>query len=322
MSNILITSVGRRVSLVKAFIKELKLTNEQGQVFVTEALPELSAAAQVAHRAFKICKIDNDHYIDALYKICIENDVEVIIPTLDTELPILSKKYKKFLAANIKIVLSDKKLIRKSRNKLRTHKLFEKLGVSTAKIYSKVKYKLPLFIKPINGSNSSDNYIIKNKNQISKHQIESHSLHFFEYLDHDIYDEYTCDLYYNKESMLKCVIPRKRMEIRAGEVSKGITKRNEVKTFLDENFSFLKGARGCVTVQLFMHKVTKDIKGIEINPRFGGGFPLSYLAGGNYPKWIIQEYILNEDLDYFDDWKADLLMLRYDDEILVNDYKE
>ncbi|NMH88167.1 ATP-grasp domain-containing protein [Flavivirga algicola] len=321
MSHILITSAGRRVSLVRAFIKELKEIDERSQVFVTDAAPKLSAAAQIAHKAFEICKIDNDNYIDALYKICLENKVEVIIPTLDTELTILSKNHEKFLAANIKIVLSDEKLIKKCRNKLKTHKLFKKLGVGTAKIYSKIKYKLPLFIKPINGSNSSNNFIIKNKNQISKYQLESNILHFFEYLDHDIYDEYTCDLYYNKTGELKCAIPRKRIEIRAGEVSKGLTKKNEVKMFLDQNFSFLKGARGCITVQLFMHKETKDIKGIEINPRFGGGFPLSYLAGGNYPKWIIQEYILNEDLNYFDDWKTDLLMLRYDDEILVNDYK-
>ncbi|TGV01584.1 ATP-grasp domain-containing protein [Flavivirga rizhaonensis] len=322
MSNILITSAGRRVSLVKAFIKELKLIDEQGQVFVTDALPELSAAAQVAHKAFEICKIDSNRYIDVLYKICIKNKVEVIIPTLDTELLILSENHEKFLEANIKIVLSDKALIKKSGNKLKTHKLFEKIGVGTSKIYSKNKYKLPLFIKPKNGSNSSENYIIKNKNQISKYMLESRSLCFFEYLDHDLYDEYTCDLYYSKASDLKCVIPRKRIEIRAGEVSKGITKKNEVKTFLERNFSSLNGARGCITVQVFMHKVNKEIKGIEINPRFGGGFPLSYLAGGNYPKWIIWEYILNKNLDYYDDWKADLLMLRYDDEILVNDYKD
>ena len=321
MTNILITSAGRRVSLVKAFIEELKQVNGQGQVFITDSAPKLSAAAQVAHKAFEICKIDDDHYIGALYKICIENNIEVIIPTLDTELFILSENHEKFLTANIKIVLSDKQLIEKCRNKQKTHKLFKKLGVSTAKIYLKNKYKLPLFIKPINGSNSLNNYIIRNKSEISKYQLESDSLYFFEYLDHDIYDEYTCDLYYSKQNELKCVIPRKRIEIRAGEVSKGLTKKNEIKTFLDKNFLFLNGARGCITVQLFMHKITKDIKGIEINARFGGGFPLSYLAGGNYPKWIIQEYILNEDLDYFDDWKADLLMLRYDDEILVNDYK-
>ena len=70
-----------------------------------------------------------------------------------------------------------------------------------------------------------------------------------------------------------------------------------------------------------MHKTTEELKGIEINPRFGGGYPLSYLAGGNFPKWIIQEYIYNEKLDYYHDWEDNLLMLRYDDEVLVHGYE-
>jgi carbamoyl-phosphate synthase large subunit len=48
---------------------------------------------------------------------------------------------------------------------------------------------------------------------------------------------------------------------------------------------------------------------------------LSYLAGGNFPKWIIEEYILNkENIEVFHDWEKNLLMLRYDDEVLVHNY--
>jgi len=77
------------------------------------------------------------------------------------------------------------------------------------------------------------------------------------------------------------------------------------------------GARGCLTVQFFLNKKTNHIVGIEINPRFGGGYPLSYLAGANFPGWIIQEYLLNESIEYSETWEDNLLMLRYDHEILV-----
>jgi len=322
MSNILITSVGRRVSLVKAFIKELKAIDDKAKVYVTDAFPKLSSAAQVAHKAFEICKISNNAYVDLLLEICIQNRVSLIIPTIDTELMILSKNHKRFSAINVEIALSTEKFIEICDNKLNTYHLFKEMNVSFPKIYSKQKYELPIFIKPIIGSSSHDNYIVKNKNQISNHHIESKKLQFFEYLDHDVYDEYTCDLYYNKSNELKCAIPRKRIETRGGEVSKGLTQKNEVKAFIDEKFSFLKGARGCITLQVFMHTKTKEIIGIEINPRFGGGFPLSYLANGNYPKWLIQEYILNQTIEHFDGWKDNLLMLRYDDEILIHDFEE
>ncbi|MEP6005167.1 MAG: carbamoyl phosphate synthase large subunit, partial [Maribacter dokdonensis] len=93
--------------------------------------------------------------------------------------------------------------------------------------------------------------------------------------------------------------------------------------FIKKQLGHLDGIRGCLTVQFFMHKETKDIYGIEVNPRFGGGYPLTHSAGANYVKWILQEYLLGEELTgYFDDWKEDLLMLRYDGEVLVHGYKD
>lgn len=73
---------------------------------------------------------------------------------------------------------------------------------------------------------------------------------------------------------------------------------------------------------ILFNKDTKRIIGIEINPRFGGGFPLSYQAGANYPKFLIQEYLLNETIEYTNEWEDNLLMLRYDDEILIRNYEE
>ncbi|MEX0273573.1 MAG: ATP-grasp domain-containing protein, partial [Flavobacteriaceae bacterium] len=79
---------------------------------------------------------------------------------------------------------------------------------------------------------------------------------------------------------------------------------------------------GCLTAQFFMNRKGDKIYGIEINPRFGGGYPLSYLAGANFPQWIIKEYLMNGEMDdMFDCWESDLLMLRYDDEILVHGFK-
>jgi carbamoyl-phosphate synthase large subunit len=66
-----------------------------------------------------------------------------------------------------------------------------------------------------------------------------------------------------------------------------------------------------LTIQFFLNKITRRKVAIEINPRFGGGYPLSYL-GANFPKWIIEEYLLDKKLIYFEDWE-DNLMLRYDE---------
>ncbi|GGZ68882.1 ATP-grasp domain-containing protein [Algibacter mikhailovii] len=322
MKNILISSAGRRVSLVKSFQKELSKIDASSKVYACDSEPFLSSAVQIADSFFRtLCFSDKD-YIDDLLKKCKKHEIVLIIPTLDTELDLFAKNRDLFLQNGITIVVSDESFIKIGEDKIKTAEFFNNHNLATPKVYEKDNYKLPFFIKPLRGSNSIDNYIVKKQKDIINYFFENESLCFFEYLDHDFHDEYTCDLYYSKKGILKCVIPRKRIEVRGGEVSKGITKRNKINEFLKSNFAQIDGARGCITVQIFMNIKTNDLFGIEINPRFGGGYPLSYLAGGNYTKWVIEEYIYNKEINFCNSWKENLLMLRYDNEVLVHNYEE
>jgi carbamoyl-phosphate synthase large subunit len=78
---------------------------------------------------------------------------------------------------------------------------------------------------------------------------------------------------------------------------------------------------GVITLQLFLTGKNK-IKFIEINPRFGGGVPLSIKAGANFPKWILQELINKKPDIQFDNFKDGLTMLRYDSEVWVGDFNK
>lgn len=60
----------------------------------------------------------------------------------------------------------------------------------------------------------------------------------------------------------------------------------------------ISGCVGCICVQVFYNPETEDIVGIEINPRFGGGYPLTYKAGGDFSELMIREYFLGESIDY------------------------
>ncbi|HGG7677688.1 TPA: ATP-grasp domain-containing protein, partial [Neisseria meningitidis] len=118
---------------------------------------------------------------------------------------------------------------------------------------------------------------------------------------------------------LKCAIPRKRLEVRSGEISKGVTCKNSLYQTLLEKMSVLQGARGCITAQFFYNEETGEFYGVEINPRFGGGFPLTYAAGGNYPSRLMREYLGDEEIPFSDDWENNLIMLRYDAKVLVHE---
>lgn len=320
--NILITSAGRRVSLVKAFQKELKSLVPEGMVMTTDFNISLSAACQVSDQAFQLPLVSDKGYLGSLLETCINNNVKILIPTIDTELLLLAENVKMFEKNGITPIVSSKEFISICRDKRKMSAFFVENNINVAKEYSKYDYKLPLFIKPFNGSRSLDTFVINNHEDLTEYHFINKDLMFLEYLDHDDYDEFTCDLYYDKNNNLKSAIPRKRIEVRDGEVNKGITKKNTLISFIKQHLSYIEGAVGCLTAQFFKSSKTDEIYGIEINARFGGGFPLTYLAGANFPKWLIQEYLFNQDIDFYDDWKPNLLMLRYDNEILVNDYSE
>jgi carbamoyl-phosphate synthase large subunit len=153
--------------------------------------------------------------------------------------------------------------------------------------------------------------------ELSDYHLNNEKFMFMELVDTSKYKEYTVDAYYNKYGTLICAIPRERIFIRCGEVNKSRTAKNILHDIMFSNLSNLQGARGCVTLQFFLNEDNGDYYGIEINPRFGGGYPLSYYAGGNYPKWIIEEYLYGQEIAVNTLWKDGLLMLRYDDEIIV-----
>ncbi|WP_340063243.1 ATP-grasp domain-containing protein [Ascidiimonas aurantiaca] len=320
--NILITSAGRRVSLIKSFKKELKKRFPDGKVFITDMNPEFAPASYKADGYFGVHRATHPDYVKQLLVLCKTNAVKLLIPTIDTELPVLSKNRSLFAKQGVQIVISNESRIQCFANKRETHSFFAQRNISHPREYSKEHFKLPVFVKPFDGSRSINTHIVHKKEQIMPYFFRDTNLMFLEYLDHTLFDEYTCDLYYTRHGKLICAVPRKRMEVREGEVSKSKTEKNKLVAFLKEHMLQIDGLRGCITIQLFMNKKTGDVKGIEINPRFGGGFPLSYLSGANYPGWLIDEYLCNATLpERFDIWEDQLMMLRYDDEILVRNPK-
>lgn len=322
MNNILITSAGQRVSLVKAFQNELKKYDDTARVFTTDMNPELSPACQISDEYFKVKRVTEAGYFEDLLLLCKENNIGMIVPTIDTELKILAANKEIFESDGMFLVVSDSSFVEKCRDKRQINKFFAERNIDFPKPVEKNNPTFPLFIKPYDGSLSIDTFLINSESDLNEYHFKNERLMFMEYIDKNFYDEFTVDMYYGRDSEIKCIVPRKRIQVRAGEINKGVTRKNIIIPFLKERLCFIKGATGCLTMQVFLHKTNERIIAIEINPRFGGGYPLSYRAGANYPQFLIREFYFNEKLQYEENWEEDLLMLRYDDEVLVHGFTD
>lgn len=317
-NNILICSAGKRVELVKSFLSAISDLKIDGEVFTTDVSPSLSAACHVSNKSFKVPKVTNKNYIEILLEICLKNKIKLVLPTIDDELEILSKNKKTFAKNKIEVVISNKNFINYCRDKRKTGFLFESIDIKYPKILSKKKLVFPCFCKPFDGSSSDGAILIFDKSELTSKIYSNKKNMFMAYINKE-YKEYTIDIYFNKDGALCSLVPRERLEVRSGEVNKGVTRKNYLYHFLLNRFVSLKGVVGCITAQVFFNSNTKDVIGLEINPRFGGGYPLSDSAGAKYSEWLLREYFLNQKINFFDKWKENLLMLRYDAKVLIHE---
>ncbi len=317
--NILITSAGKRVMLVKLFKKELQAYFPEAKVYTTDMNPTMAPAGYVSDNCFPVPRVTETNYTDILLGICRKYQVKLIIPTIDTELSVLAKNRERFEHEGIEIVVSDTPFIEATRDKRNTGAFFTERGIHIPKPIDKKHPIYPLFAKPYDGSLSKDLHIIWTEDELTKKILSDPKLLFMEYINQTEYKEFTVDMYYGRDHYIKSIVPRERIEIRAGEINKGIVRKNYLVKFLKERLEYLPETRGCICIQFFYREQDNDVIGIEVNARFGGGYPLSYYAGANYPQWIVREYIMGESLEYANDWRNNTLMLRYDAEIVQYD---
>ena len=313
--NIIITSAGQRVALVRDFKETLVRFYAEAKVFTTDMNPELAPAAYVSDGCFEVLRVTDENYISQLLDICKKNEIGMIVPTIDTELLVLAENKKLFNDNDIIVCVSDLDFIKVCRDKRNTGDFLEKHNIRVPKAVDKYNPTFPLFAKPYDGSLSTNLHYIKNAEELTQDILDDPKLLFMEYIDKETYKEYTIDMYYGTDNCVKCIVPRERIKIRAGEINKGRTVKCPLMDYIKERLDKIEGCIGCICIQVFFNPLTEDVVGIEINPRFGGCYPQSYAAGGNYPEMLIKEYFLGEKIAYIDDWKDNMLMLRFDDAV-------
>jgi carbamoyl-phosphate synthase large subunit len=241
----------------------------------------------------------------------------MVVPTIDTELGVLSAMRQEFANKGVEIVVSDPNLVRVARDKRITRDHFLSLGISSPATYTLDSIVYPAFAKPADGSLSRDTHILHSPLDVSAKILEIPNVMYSQYITPADNDEYTCDAYYSRNGNLCCVVPRQRLQVRGGEISKGITKRNELVSLFDNKLAYLQGARGCLTFQFFVNRHNRQVHLIELNPRFGGGFPISLAAGANYPQWLVAEYLHERVPEKYAAWQSELMALRYDEQVVL-----
>ncbi len=317
--NILITSAGRRCQLIDCFRKDAQELDVHSRIFAVDLNSKMSSACHYADTAFDVCRCTEPNYIDEIMSICNNNEIQLIIPTIDTELHVFSLAKKQFKDSGINVAISNSQIIELCRNKFFTAQALEKIGVNvprsmilSADSAMRSQLSFPQILKPIDGSCSIG---IQKLNTQSDTPIKQNPDRWLlqEFISGK---EYTVNAFVNTQGKLVSAIPHLRNEIRAGEVSKGITcKIPELQTIAETIVNSIHGFYGAFCFQAIQNE-KNEFYVFEINARFGGGYPLAHYAGGTFSKWLIEETLHLPSSEH-SLWADNVTMLRYDQALFL-----
>jgi len=304
--NILLTCAGRRNYLVQYFACAL---GSGGRVFAADAAPH-APALQDAARGFVVPTVDHPGYTARLREICRENAISLLVPLNDLELPLLARERECFAEIGTTVLVSTPKVIDTCFDKWATaYFLFraELPGPKTWRTPAAVRaalregeLKLPVILKPRWGSASIGIEMLDDEEDIEPawrlavkrlgRSILANAsaadreapLLFQERLDGQ---EYGLDVINDLAGRHLCTFVRRKIGMRAGETDRAAIVRHPALEALGERIGRALGHVGILDCDVFDCGGKLSI--LEMNPRFGGGYPFTHEAGANVPAILI-----------------------------------
>ena len=311
--NILFTCVGRRTYLLKYFKENM---SPEDRIVATDM--QLSAPAlQAADIKIQVPAVYDPMYIDITLDICKEHKIDALLCLNDLELPILAENKAKFEALGVKVIVSDPEVIDICFDKYKTAQWVESIGLNAPKTYvtlastkealAKGEIAFPLFMKPRWGSGSIgletiddmeelDIYYHLLMKKIKKTILATASVgdEYIMIQEKLTGNEFGLDVMNDLNGNNIAVSVKQKLAMRAGETDKALTvdlpEVREMGTAIGSNLKHI----GNLDVDI-MQRANGDYCVLELNPRFGGGYPFSYEAGVNMPlailKWLRGEAV-------------------------------
>ena len=271
----LFTCAGQRVDIVDAF-------NRAGATTIaTDANALAPALYRAAHRAL-VPRIDDDDYVPALRRLVDEHDVRLVVPLTDLDQVTLAERRDELGAL---VLLPEPEIVERLGDKYLAHLLFDERGIASPPTWLPNNVPddagFPLLVKARQGFGSRHIYRAEDRAQLG---------FFLGYTPVDSIvqsclggEEFSIDVFCDLDGRCLNAIPRTMIESKGGESIKGMTIHDDSLIAVGRDVSEKLRLVGPANIQCFreadgVHYVT------DINPRFGGGFPLPLAAGGRYPE--------------------------------------
>lgn len=258
----------------------------------------------LANGFIKMPKISEENSWEETVKLVHENNIQVVIPSLDETLLKWSENKELFLKSNINVIISQKSTLEICQDKWKTYLFFRDNNIPTPRTSLDSRYQL---VKPRAGRGSSGIFIrgenddINMQGNISQELISG--------------TEYTVDVFCDFKNKPVYIVPRKRLAVKEGKSTNGVVvQHQEIENYVRNICSAIPFI-GAINIQCFEDD-KKNLKFIEINPRIAGGMALGFAATENWISLMVSNLINKKPIVPLD-VKYGLKMMRYYNEVFT-----
>jgi carbamoyl-phosphate synthase large subunit len=317
--NVLFTSVGRRVELLRAFHRAYQSLELSGHIVAVDIDP-LASALQEADCSYIVPRLSDPAYPPVLVEICKREQVHMVFPLIDPDIPVLAQYRQEIEATGAHVIVVSEEAANLTADKWQTYCFFQKIGVPTPMSWqpehlSANNLVYPVFIKPRFGSAGKNTFKVRNEHELT---------FFLDYVPDPIIQEYlsgpeiTNDVICDLKGKVLAAVSRQRIEVRWGEVAKGVTIYDPVITDACVKIAQALPAVGPITVQCMMKGDVPNFT--EINARLGGGVPLGIAAGVDSPRWFLAQAAgLPVEIPPLGSYHTGLYLTRFDDSFFLTE---
>jgi carbamoyl-phosphate synthase large subunit len=272
---VLFTCAGQRVDIVSAFARA-------GATTIAADADPLAPALYHAHRRAIVPRIADPGYVQALADLVATHDVRLVVPLTDLDQHLLAAHREEL---GTRLLLSPEHVVAAMADKYLAHRFLEERGIGSPASWLPEELPdeppFPVLVKAREGFGSRHIYRAEGREQLDFHLRHTPVPSLVQQCC--LGEEFSIDVLCDFEGRCLNAIPRTMIQSKGGESIKGMTIADEALIELGRTVAEALPIWGPANVQCFRESDGRHLV-TDVNPRFGGAFPLPLAAGSRYPE--------------------------------------
>jgi carbamoyl-phosphate synthase large subunit len=307
---VLFTCAGQRVDIVTAF-------REAGATAIAADVDQLAPALYHADHPAIVPRVDDPFYVEALRALVELHEVRLVVPLTDLDHLVLAQARESLGAL---VLVPGTETIERCSDKYRAHEFFEEQGIGSPPTWLPTQLpghiRFPVLVKARKGFGSRHIFRADNQTELDFFLRYTPADSMVQAVCHG--EEFSIDVFCDLEGRCLEAVPRTMIESKGGESIKGMTIKDADLIAFGVRVSEALPIIGPANVQCF-REPDGELQVTDVNPRFGGGFPLPTAAGSRYPELALA-LAAGEQLEpRLGDFRAGVVMTRFFSEVILEE---